>query len=317
MNVLSETGGQTCNQFWQYLYYLKKAYQSRKPIYVQLPDKTIEDYPNLLYNQYIKFPFYSKLLTRRLGIKKSIEISRKFTVIFLNNYIRFILHQISFHKINFYSGKPTWSLKDISYKPILPLLRHLFTPKKIISNSVDIEFKRQSDRNAKCMFIGVHMRGGDYRKWRNGKYFYTQDQYRAFLDKILSLHPNKDIIFFIASNEQICPDVFKGLKWFQIPNASPTHDLYALSKCELIIGTLSSFNSWVSLVWERPLYTITDPSSFRTLTQNDFSVVLNYDHKENGWKFPRDEDFFFKLSHPWLYRHSNNEYRLNGLKKHL
>lgn len=310
MNILSETGGQTCNQFWQYLYYLKEAIINKNILYVQLPDKTIEDYPNLLNNKYIKFPFYSPYLTKRIGFSKSLEFSRKFTVLFLNNYVRFVLHTCSFGKLNFYSGKPTWGLESVEYKSILPILQELFDLKSSLKAPVDDLFKDLDKDDT--LYCGVHMRGGDYRKWKNGIYFFEQSKYRKFIDRFIELNKakNKNIRFYIASNEPIDKDVFDGIDWFYLENATATQDLYALSKCNYLIGTLSSYNSWVSLVWQRPLLTILSMDQLDNLSLDDFSIVINYTKKNNGWRFPRADEFFKGVNHPWLYRHSNNEHSI-------
>lgn len=313
MNVLSETQGQTCNQFWQYLHYLKKGIDENKKLYVQMPDKTIEDYPNLLNNKYIGFPFYSKRLTQIIGLKNSLEFTRKITVLFLNNYIRFFLHNLTFRKINFLSGKPTWGLKNNNYTSILPILRNLFDLKKNLKTAVDkIWIKEKGVINC-----GIHIRGGDYRKWKGGKYFFNQDVYALYMQRFLSFFPDKKVKFYIASNEPIEPCALTSINGggnyevIMLPNATATQDLYALTKCDYIIGTLSSYNSWISLVWEIPLYTILEREGYKNMTLQDFSKVVNYRFKANGWEYPRADDFYTSLAHPWLYRHSNKEHLLN------
>lgn len=308
ITVISETGGQTCNKFWQYLFYLKDAIISGNKVYVQIPDKTIEEYPNLLNSHHICFPFYFSKLTKKIGLKRSLEMTRKFTICCLNNYVRCLLHNLSFGQLNFVSGKPTWGLKNVSYKEILPILRELFDLRSDLKKPIDTIIPTYSDNSP--IYCGVHMRGGDYRTWLGGKYFFTQQQYRQYMDKFLSFFPDKKIVFYIASNEPIETEVFEGLDWVNFENASATQDLYALSKCNYIIGVLSSFNSWVSLVWEIPLFTIININDLEKLTIDDFGIVQNYYRKDNGWTYPRKDEWFLRKAHPWLYRHSNREHQL-------
>lgn len=309
MNILSETGGQSCNKFWQYLFYLKQAIGKGEKLYVQLPDKTIEDYPNLLDNPYLRFPFYSHWLTTKIGIKRSLETTRRFTVLFFNNYCRFLYHQLSFRQINFLDGKPTWNL-EVDYTDIKPILRRLFDLNKSKKEKIDqrIDTLGVSD----CVLIGCHIRGGDYRTWKGGKYFFTQYEYRMFLDKILGLFPNKRVFFYISTNEKLDESAFTGLEYIHVNDASATQDLYALSRCKYLIGTLSSFNMWISLVYDIPLYTILSKDDLSSMTIDDFSVVETYYRKKNGFRFPRTEEFF-SSRHQWLYSHSNHEAEL--LKK--
>lgn len=305
MYILSETNGQTCNKFFQYLYYLKLCVRKGIKLRVQLPDKTIGDYPNLVNNSCISFPFYSPIVSRLFGVKKSLWLTRWFTVLFLNNYVRFVLHQLSFHRLCFLSGKPTWAGTNEEYSDMRPLLQYLFLLKDSLKVSVDRCFCQQD-----VIFCGIHMRGGDYKRWLNGRYYFDQITYRKAMDKFISLLPQKKIKFFICSNEPIQRDVFAGLEYFIIDNATASQDIYALSRCDYIIGTLSSFNAWSSLLGGVPLFTLLKEEEAETLTLNDFSPVVNYKKKENGWTFPRNATFFSKLSHPWLYRHSNKEYRI-------
>lgn len=324
MYILSETNGQTCNKFFQYLYYLKLCVNKGIKLRVQMPDKTIEDYPNLINNPYISFPFYSSFISKIFGIKISLFITRWITILLFNNYIRFLLHQLSFHKLCFLSGKPTWTGTDETYSDMRSLLQYLFTLKEPLKKHVDSYFVEkiknsnpikdneisqvQLQSNNKVLICGIHMRGGDYRKWLGGKYFFEQTSYRKAADKLISLLPKNKIRFLICSNEPIQHKIFEGIDYFYIANATPSQDIYALSRCDYIIGTLSSFNAWASLLGDVPLFTLLNEEDINSLTLDNFSAVVNYKKKKNGWHFPRSTTFYSKLSHPWLYKHSNKEH---------
>lgn len=300
MNILSETDGQTCNKFWQYIYYLNIAVKSNTTLYVQLPDKTIEDYPNLNNNNFIKFPFYFTKLTKVIGFEKSLWFTHMLTVLFLNNYVRFILHWLSFKKINFLSGKPTWN-QEADYSNLLPLLRNLFSLAQEKRKPVDKAIKKWGDKT----LIGVHIRGGDYKTWRGGKYYFDVSVYINYMRKIQTLL-NEKCVFYISTNEKISESDFAGFDVIKIDNIGASQDLYGLSCCKYLIGTVSSFNAWVSFVWEIPLYTIETSEKYDEMSLSDFSTVVCYNHKKNGFRFPWNQ-FFFKPRHPWLYKHSNNE----------
>lgn len=306
MYILSETGGQTCNKYFQYLYYLKKCMNEGTKLRVQLPDYTIEDYPNLLNNKYISFPFYSHSITKLLGIKKSISLTRWFTVVFLNNYVRFIVHQLSFRTINFVSGKPTWTGTEEKYCDINAQLKFLFEPTDKIKKPIDDIFKINKGK----VVCGIHMRGGDYKKWLDGKYFFEQSEYHKAAVKMISLFPSGNLVFFICSNDTIDKSLFSDLDYFTINSITPSQDIYALSKCDYLIGTLSSFNAWASLLGQVPLYSILNEKDIYDLDISKFSPVVNYKEKQNGWKFPRSKTFYANIRHKWLYNHSNKEFLL-------
>ncbi|MCM1139812.1 MAG: alpha-1,2-fucosyltransferase [Muribaculum sp.] len=306
MNILSETGGQTCNKYFQYLYYLHEAILHDGKIRIQLPDITITDYPNLNANKWISFPFYSEYLTKVLGIKKSLKITRWFTVLFLNNYIRFFLHQASLGKISFLSGKPTWIGMDVDYSSIRHQLQYIFELRKELKAPVDALLKRDDN----TIICGVHMRGGDYRKWLGGKYFFEQELYFKAMRRFLGFFQGRKVKFVMCSNEPLKEELFQNLDIINLPKATATQDIYLLQNCDYIIGTLSSFNAWASLLGNVPLFTILRSEDVGNFNLSDFSPVINYRRKANGWQFPRNSSFYFKHTHPWLYRHSNKEHLL-------
>lgn len=306
MYILSETGGQTCNKHFQYLYYLKLCIYEKCKLRVLLPDITIEDYPNLLNNPYISFPFYSTKLTRFCGIKRSLKVTKVLTKVISNSYIQFLFHQLSFHKLCFLSGRPTWIGTDETYSDIRPTLQYLFDLRADLKKIVDDNFNHQDK-----IYCGVHMRGGDYRSWLGGKYFYDQIVYRRAMERFLSFFQDKKVCFFICSNEPIQEELFKGFEYFTISDTSVSQDIYALSCCDYIIGTFSSFNAWASLLGRVPLFTIMKKIDIDSMDLSDFSPVINYKQKENGWRYPRYVPFFKEHTHPWLYKHSNKEYLLN------
>lgn len=306
MYILSETGGQTCNKHFQYLFYLKLCIRRKCKLRVLLPDITIEDYPNLLNNTYISFPFYSTMLSHFCGIKKSLKVTKALTRIISNSYVQFLIHQLSFHKLCFLSGRPTWIGTDEAYSDIRPILQFLFDLKSELKETVDINFKHQDK-----IICGVHIRGGDYRYWLNGKYFYDQTVYHKAMERFLTFFPEKKVCFFICSNEPINKEIFEDFEYFTISGTSVSQDIYALSRCDYMIGTFSSFNAWASLLGRVPLFTIMEVKDVNTMKLSDFSAVINYKQKENGWHYPRYVPFFKEHTHPWLYKHSNKEYLIN------
>lgn len=126
---------------------------------------------------------------------------------------------------------------------------------------------------SKCdLRIGIHIRRGDYRKWNNGRYFYSDQQYIDVIRKFLILHKEQTVQLFVCGND---PDLDEAA--FQeafsevsicFPKGNPGEDLYLLSQCDRLIGAPSTFTLVASMYRDVPLYWIEDPN--RAFTDADF-----------------------------------------------
>jgi hypothetical protein len=99
--------------------------------------------------------------------------------------------------------------------------------------------------------VGVHIRQGDYRHWRNGKFFFEIDRYASWMREIAGQFPGRPVAFFVCSDEVRVAEEFPGLK--VAFGSSPIVDLIALSKCDFIVGPVSSFSQWASFYGAKPL----------------------------------------------------------------
>lgn len=261
MRVLIDTRGQTCNNYWCYVYPISDCLENGGRYYLPYYDITIGDYPNMLGNPYLKFPFYSERLNRKYGIRKYMD----FLVHFFTN--RFYQHATLFRKFpgTFIDGWAT-RLKPVP-ESALPEIRRIFTPSPVITTEMDALFSEVRRDGGKV--IGIHIRRGDYKDWRGGKYYYSVEQYAGFCRTIADLFAGQDVTFFLASNEDIDISLFEGLKVFRHPAPSATYDLYGLSQCDRIAGPPSSFSRFAAFIGGRPIAFITDPGFktpvFRTL----------------------------------------------------
>lgn len=111
-------------------------------------------------------------------------------------------------------------------------------------------------RNAGIV-IGVHIRQGDYRGWKGGKYFYSVDCYAAWMRDLAAQFPGRTVAFFVCSDEPRSAVEFPGLTVaFGVGPA--VNDLYALAGCDYIMGTKSTFSEWASFYGEKPLLHLLD-----------------------------------------------------------
>jgi hypothetical protein len=104
------------------------------------------------------------------------------------------------------------------------------------------------------VLVGVHIRRGDYATFVNGKWFYTDIQYADMMHQLTRIYANegKTCAFFVCSNEDINLNNFSGLTLVYKPRHFMV-DLYALAKCDVIIGPPSTFSQWAAFYGNKPL----------------------------------------------------------------
>lgn len=112
--------------------------------------------------------------------------------------------------------------------------------------------RRQAD-----ILIGVHVRHGDYRGWKGGKYFYPVERYAAWMQDLVAQFPGRKVAFLVCSDERRNADEFPSLSvGFGTP--SPVSDLFALAQCDYLLGPKSTFSQWASFYGEKPLLHLFD-----------------------------------------------------------
>jgi hypothetical protein len=100
--------------------------------------------------------------------------------------------------------------------------------------------------------VGVHIRHGDYRGWFDGKYFFPAARYAAWMHELAAQFPGRRVAFFVCSDEPRSLGEFPGLT-VGLGTDSPVSDIYALSRCDYILGTKSTYSQWASFYGEKPL----------------------------------------------------------------
>ena len=116
------------------------------------------------------------------------------------------------------------------------------------SNQLMSDLRRQAG-----VAVGVHVRHGDYRGWKQGRHFYPVSRYAAWMRELAGQLPGRETAFFVCSDEPRSRDEFAGLR-VVMGGGSPLEDLVTLSKCDYILGPPSTFSQWASFYGGRPLY---------------------------------------------------------------
>ncbi len=122
------------------------------------------------------------------------------------------------------------------------------------------------DRSAYNL-VGVHVRRGDYRTWKNGIYYFEDAVYQMYMDNLnaeLSKATGKQTLFIVFSNEtlQIQPSdsvILSKNPWYV--------DQKIMSLCDFLIGPPSTFTLWASYLGDARYYQITDDSGEIKLEQ--------------------------------------------------
>ena len=130
-------------------------------------------------------------------------------------------------------------------------IRHYFRPIESLERASGEAVERL--RHGVNSVIGVHIRHGDYRHWKRGKYFFPIPRYAEWMREMATQFPDQKVAFLVCSDELRNPAEFPGLS-VGFGAGSPVADLYALSKCDYILGPVSTFSQWASFYGKKPMF---------------------------------------------------------------
>ena len=131
-------------------------------------------------------------------------------------------------------------------KEILQYFRPLPAYRKQIDEFLSSHF------NAGVLNIGIHIRRGDYKNFKDGQYFYDHNEYQQIMLKIMKLFSGRQVQFMITSNESAEKEFFKDLPVIFAPQHELL-DMYLLTHCDFIAGPPSTYTMWASYYGEVPL----------------------------------------------------------------
>ena len=272
MRVICDAPGQTCNRLWTYVTSIARCVAEHRRMVIIFYDWTIEDFPNLLHCPFIYFPLWHKwYLERGNGWNNYKGLTWKVT------------HNKTWDKVfKFLGFKKGWdTMNDTRYlAQTKEELKFIFHPKQEITEKAEAliaTIRQQAD-----IVIGVHIRHGDYKTFENGRYYYSLEEYHQLMLQIKHLYADKNVAFFISSNESFSTNLFTDCKCYRFGQepSGDMLDLYTLSLCDRIIGPWSTYSRWASFIGEVPLCCIKDKAQI--LTEDSFSKIIDFYHFENG-----------------------------------
>jgi hypothetical protein len=123
--------------------------------------------------------------------------------------------------------------------------------------------------------LGVHIRRGDYAKWRNGQFFYSDEIYAAYINRFVGMHQDKSVHVYLSTNDpSVTEERFQLLcqkAHIHCLGGSAPEDLFMLSECDYLIGPPSTFSLVAAMYRDIPLYRM-DTVDVSQMTEEGFRL---------------------------------------------
>lgn len=136
------------------------------------------------------------------------------------------------------------------------MLRDFFRPVPSIRDEADRAV--EAARKHGDFLVGVHVRHHDYRDFMGGRFFYPFQTYMELMKSLAATVSPRRATFLVCSDEAQNPSIVDDLP-VTLSSMGPVHDLWALSRCDLLMGPPSTFSAWAAFFGEAPLWEIDDP----------------------------------------------------------
>lgn len=141
------------------------------------------------------------------------------------------------------------------------------------------EIERKADTmRSKCasggIALGLHVRRGDYARWQQGRYFFSDSRYVAVVRRFAELHAGQELTVFVCGNDpalnrRLFEEELSKVN-FVFAEGNPAEDLCLLSKCDWLIGPPSTFSLVASMYRDAPLYWIENPEKAYSVDDFDW-----------------------------------------------
>jgi len=143
-----------------------------------------------------------------------------------------------------------WIQAPESVRRHAPLIRGYFRPVdvyELASRRAVEQLRQKAD-----VVVGVHVRLGDNWKWKGGKFYFPVSRYGVWMRELAGQFPGRKVAFLVCSDEPRTEAEFPGLS-VRLGPGSAVGDLYALAKCDYIMGPPSTYTQWASFYGDRPM----------------------------------------------------------------
>ena len=237
--ILIEKYGNNCNRLFQSLHFHAKSIDEGS-FFLNLSLLGILKYDNAIFRIFdliknLILNFTSKILKLFSKNKNySIQLFGKITLKIVSGWdfrVNFLTNQYHEELSRIYNFKN--SLKGKSIK----------ISKKFLSLKDNGKF-----------LVGIHIRRGDYKTWKNGDYYFEDKIYDNLIKKLRKyfLNQKKDP-FFVGVSDQF---ISNNIELDKITKGTWIEDQITLQNCDLIVGPPSTFTMWASYISKIPLIQI-------------------------------------------------------------
>jgi len=124
-------------------------------------------------------------------------------------------------------------------------IKTYFHPNDEVSRTIALQINPLREKY--LTVVGVHIRQGDYKTWKQGAYFIEQARVREIIEEYLGVFngQKENTIFIVTSDGPIDEEAFSDLNVIISRNNAVT-DLFLLASTDTIIGSNSTFGAFAS-----------------------------------------------------------------------
>ncbi|MEE6210326.1 hypothetical protein U3A55_09175 [Salarchaeum sp. III] len=143
----------------------------------------------------------------------------------------------------------------------------------------------ESLRDEFDILVGVLVRQGDYRNWRDGRYFIEPSEYRERLLEFASEFPNEKVGFVIASDEPQSESVFVDDRFVFTTGIAGGDGHYVesfteLSFCDVVMTPPSTFSVFAAFLGDIPVVPLYEDISSREWEWLESALMDSVGHPE-------------------------------------
>jgi hypothetical protein len=112
--------------------------------------------------------------------------------------------------------------------------------------------------------ICVHVRGGDYKTYRGGRFYFDHGVYQRLASEAvaaMSEDPSRILVVGLSNEKLDWPATLGGAR-VVTPSGTWWEDLLCLASCDLIIGPPSTFSGSASFLGDVPWFQLKDKDAF-------------------------------------------------------
>ncbi len=152
-----------------------------------------------------------------------------------------------------YVGGWAFRVPDLVEKHKTEMMRKYALKPKLYSQN-ELVNKTENWKKDGFTIVGVHIRRGDYKTWKKGIYYYSDDVYQLQMDSVskqLKESGHEKIAFILFSNE---PLNFTENSNLLISHETWYIDHHLMTQCHYLIGPPSTFTLWASNISHAKLF---------------------------------------------------------------